>query len=896
MGGAQVAQFFDGIEVRGNIAEQHRNFYINLAVMGRVLAQVPKHEVDLRTQLAARILNYGYKFATRDPGTVHLYGGNPIQSDDWKNDAYYNRSDKTRLKLEFSKALASALNMPKHQITAVTSTGIHELVKRYHVAHGQTNVCAWQDGSAAQDASFAAEFPNIAQAILQVMSPDERCLYLDISDNLAQLAGNFQSPRDTGVCIQTFKKYVRDVIEYGVVEHVKADETLEPRAVQAQVEKIMARVDDKVMLGGMLKIGNQHVLYQGKMGDPVPSKQAVALQNGGLLMSLDRLKKIKAQPDGPDVTEPPEVPSPALTPEASIEHVGIMGGFVPPPILLMENWFQMVGDTEPILRALSIETRAVFDPDQKNQDLALTFFDSFESFLGHESFQSFKALPASSDEDYLKILPKITSKLIASFQGQGVHEAFEAANLQPLLQFCYQRMVCGMHHAVNDSADFLKCLEHINLIHEEIATLLAVCQPYKAADFDPVMRQVSQVKYPIHDIEPQFYFKNSGMSCLRGALDAMEVCKASADPAGSARLQINFSKNNYFENKFFPSLAQFHEVGNMPTSAKPLDVYLGCFHPSCNTSATRYVEENTVRMVDWFFSKNLVAPHFLVVIDNTISLMGDNPMSEFLAYHQHRIADQSLSVVEIRSLQKTAQAGFDMYAGGAVAVYSHCAPLLEAFAAQDAQTVHAVGNLQGIMHFEKTLGAELDERRMAIVDTARRLNTPEDTLGFPRSMRAGEGCDEVIQVVANDDPESPFVHLSLNNRFVETTGDLLASHLARKAAKEPEKFPLTHRDSFGFNQTNVSDIGTHMRLSPGLESKACIANYRDHIVLLNDVLREGVRRFAQQKEAVIANVLEHGDELIELMGKCQRDPMFEAQPQTKKAIEHAWDRVVFGNM
>jgi hypothetical protein len=893
VGGSQVAQFFDDIRVFPQIGGQHRNFYINLTMLLRALQQLPKDALALRTRLAARILNYGYKFSTRSPETVQLGSGNPIQAQDWKNGAFYHRTDATNLYIEFSKALAHTLRIPRHQLTAVTGMGIHALVQRNHVLHGQKNVCTWQDGGALEASpeairvqAFAANFPNIAQAMLQIMSPDARCLTVDISENLAQLAQNCTSPREVGLGVHTLQNYVRDVIAYGVLERVKADDTLDDAAVQAKVQEVMAYVDDKIMLSGMLKIGRQHVLYQGLLGDAASDVPAAVFQ-GAQVMSVGELKKKHA------ASEAPERPGGSEPEKSTPAYDSMLGGFVPPPLFIMESWFEMAGNIEPIFRALGLETRVVFELPRASQDLPLPFFKSFGDFLAHESFVAFKALAQASDEAYLTILPNITCKLVESLQSLGVHEAFEAAHLQPLLQFCYQRMVCSMHHAANDPQDFLVFLKNINLIHEEIATLLAVREPYQADDFEPVMLQVLQASHQPTGIQPKLYFKNSGMSCLYSAVSAMEVCKASTDPAGSPRLRIGVCENNYFENSSFLRLADFHDLGKTPTSTRKLDVYVGHFHPSCEITATRYAPKDVAAMVDTFFESGMVAEHILVVIDNTISMSDERTMTDFLTQHQQKIADQKLSVVEMRSLQKTAQAGFDMYAGGSVAVYSRCATLLHAFATQETQTAYSSGNLQGILHFEKTLGAELDERRMAIVRTARQLNNPDDDLGFPAYMQASAYCTEPIQVLPNDDLQSPFVHLRLQNFFVETTADILGAHLTRKASKEPTNFPLMHRSSFGFNQTSVDDIGTHMRLSPGLEPRAIIKNYRDYIVLLNGVLREGIARFPNQKEAVMANVLAHGDALIECIRKCQADAQFAARPATQKTLEYAWDRVIF---
>ena len=337
----KITEFFKNIKTSPHIEPHYKDFYINLAVLNHGLKQLPKSEKSLRTKLAVRILNYAYKFSTRHSLTALQYSSNPIQRKDWKDDGGYHRFDDTHLKREFCRALAKWLRMPEQNIKPVTSKGIHSLIKRNYVAHNNFNVCKWEDGGvidfpSAQtqksSAPFSSKFPNIAEAMLQIMSLDKRCLYFDISDNLEQLSQHPIQPKEAGLYIQTFQIYLRDVIEYGVLEKIKTEpqyiqkEIDEERNayVEARLKELMAHVDKNVMIGGMLKIGNQHVLYNGKLVDPESSSHPSSFSTTGPITSGE-LKKMR-------VMRPPKLQS---LQDDDIEYrktAGIKWGFVPSPV------------------------------------------------------------------------------------------------------------------------------------------------------------------------------------------------------------------------------------------------------------------------------------------------------------------------------------------------------------------------------------------------------------------------------------------------------------------------------------------------------------------------------------------------------------------------------------
>ena len=64
-------------------------------------------------------------------------------------------------------------------------------------------------------------------------------------------------------------------------------------------------------------------------------------------------------------------------------------------------------------------------------------------------------------------------------------------------------------------------------------------------------------------------------------------------------------------------------------------------------------------------------------------------------------------------------------------------------------------------------------------------------------------------------------------------------------------------------------------------------------MLLDNVLFEAIKKFSEKKEAVLANVLQHGDEFITLIEKCNRDNNFSELPETRKKLEDAWERAIF---
>ncbi|NJM32429.1 MAG: hypothetical protein HC848_05610 [Limnobacter sp.] len=251
---------------------------------------------------------------------------------------------------------------------------------------------------------------------------------------------------------------------------------------------------------------------------------------------------------------------------------------------------------------------------------------------------------------------KITLKLVKGLGYYQVDDAFSENNMMPLLNFSCNRMLGHMQNAVSQKEDFLSFLNCISLIHEEVATILAIVEPYKKATFNQSMHEIiAQNANFKHVIEPVYYCKNSGMSCCQSALNAAEFRKSGGSDGMSPVLKIGLGKNNYHENGFLLHFGELHDVFEFSDdllSAIEIDAYFGNFHPSFSLKASVYKPSEIISDVEKLFTEKMVSNHVLVVIDSTIGMTDDGKLEEFISHNKDRINNKEMSVVNLRSLQK----------------------------------------------------------------------------------------------------------------------------------------------------------------------------------------------------------------------------------------------------
>jgi hypothetical protein len=895
---SSIKNFLNSLEASAHTEPSHREFYINMVVWRHSLEQISADHLELKIKIATRILSYAYKFCTIDPKLNEFCATSPIQSQDWADDAYYHRCEFSRLNqgyIDFTSALSG---ISKHNLLTVTTDGIHPLIKKSLIEYQNPRVNEWKDGGKVgsppellqtQQVHFERAFPNTAAILHQARSPDSQHLYFDISDYLQPIISRLPRISELGSHIRTYINYIRDTIEYGVKSELEYAAQNQDRLNlvdpalngEDQLGKIMGKVDRCVMVGATLYIGCQHIIFSSHLTNYESERS--------------HLKPRKSKQElGPPTCVSKS--SGVLTPKSKelMLEANSSGGFMPMPLLIMEKWVQISQELGPIFDRLGIRKKDVLQiPSTGFSPSSGIFIPDFKGVLIHPACKAFRALSSSSRESYTQILPRMTMKMLEGLQDLHVDDVFNAYKLNSLLQFCYARILVGMSNAVEVKSNFPKFINKINLIHEEIASLLAVVEPYKKSDIHSVMLEADQNRWVQHGVKPRFHFRNSGMSCMQSVLSACErKIYQRADPG--AKATIGFSTDSYFENL---KIADLWHMRQKDSADNPVfDIWVGHFHPSCNPATQTYHPEDMIASIENIFTAQQAAPHFVVMVDTTVGYFsksrGVSHIDDFVSHFKNKIQEKKMSVIDVRSLQKTDQAGLDMYAGGSIAVYSCRDDFQGEFCDESDKLPLSTNNLQGILHFQKMAQVELDARREAVMHTTQRLLSPDDPLGFPASLYLSADNKNPIQITPNSDPNCPFIDFQLMIESAQDGGDLLASHLAQKCALDPDHFSFTQRDSFGFNQSSGADIDNHLRLSPGLEPEKYFLNFRDYIVHLNDLLLMCSEKFPGHAELIITQLLEDEKSTIELVDKMRSSPGYENSPQGRFYIHQMLFEIV----
>ncbi|MBD1849107.1 hypothetical protein [Leptolyngbya sp. FACHB-711] len=529
----------------------------------------------------------------------------------------------------------------------------------------------------------------------------------------------------------------------------------------------------------------------------------------------------------------------------SIQHSMSHSGYLLDPIQARKAWLE-VEDPSTVLKKRGLQLTELATSDKPTPKV----FSSFKDFTKHKTFQQFETLANTVNAPpYLKTLPTATVNLLRGLAAYnldkgGIDKAMQDQELDEVLQTSYYRMLNAMASAV-DSQAFLKTsanrptstqiseayinfLNQVEVIQQQIATLLSLVEPYSTDAFgDSIRARLTNPSDPIIPTnldKPGVQLKPSAMHCLASILSSVEALKKSNE------LNVCVVKDHYYESAGAVTASGTYSVSKFdgdtvrgsdgistvpldPSTIqgkKPLDLYVCDFHHNISLGRNHYQIENLQHHVDELYRNNLVADKFTVAIDCTIDFVNSKDVQAFLEHNKDRIASGKLNVVLFRSAQKFDMLGMDNYYGGfTVNINSH-----KAFAdfnqrMETPEDQLKGTSLQGLSHIGVHASQDTDEYRKAIMDNTKRFYN-----ALTPGMVWSPGTTSVMQVAKTDDPNAVFLDIKFpGNTDAE---DAFVDKLKEFATQE--KLPLTGRASFGFATSNLNQIrGEKIRLTPGLE-------------------------------------------------------------------------------
>lgn len=170
-----------------------------------------------------------------------------------------------------------------------------------------------------------------------------------------------------------------------------------------------------------------------------------------------------------------------------------------------------------------------------------------------------------------------------------------------------------------------------------------------------------------------------------------------------------------------------------------------------------------------------------------------------------------LNVVFFKSAQKFDMLGQDNYYGGITKSINHDRAIKAFNSRMSRQSDQMTGfNLQGLTHLHRYADNSLKAYQQAIIDNTNKLYSSLDKKGLIGKTNLP------LHIAANSDPSKYFLDIT-------APGIDLATKLQEYA--EEHHLPLTSRASFGFVNSNLTDIGNKYRLTIGLEDEKTIEAY-----------------------------------------------------------------------
>ena len=480
----------------------------------------------------------------------------------------------------------------------------------------------------------------------------------------------------------------------------------------------------------------------------------------------------------------------------------------------------------------------------------------FTTFLEQPVVQKFEALSSSPEAPpYLKILPHATVELLRGLAEHDIDRVFRNKGIGDVLQISYFRMINAMNEAILRRDDLTAFNNQIELLHQEIQTILAMVEPYPNGEFaKSVMTNLTTGEKPLiaSDLpQPQVHLKHSATHSISSTLASVEAQK------GNNKLNVAILKDSYYESGHLLEQSRSYQLtsfdgdqGRFDTPpVAPLDVFLCEFHHNISVTRQDYRPERIKDFVKEMVAQKRVADQFTVIIDTTINLEHAEEIRAFLEdpVIKQLILEGKLNVVLVRSAQKFDMLGIDNYYGGISISINEPG----SFAQFNARMGHPDDQLrglsyQGLTHLETYASASIEAYRSALMESTQALYGL-----LPPAAIYHAGTTNPMQISRIEDERLVFLDVKFPS--YPQTAQVFGHTMARYIQKH--RLPLSARPSFGFATTNFVVIYKEdqplIRLTPGLESAQTLQLYAQFVVSVQKVIEQTLRETQGQSTTAI---------------------------------------------
>ena len=559
------------------------------------------------------------------------------------------------------------------------------------------------------------------------------------------------------------------------------------------------------------------------------------------------------------------------------EGVGIVlrdmvtrSGFLPSLDEAKKAWIKIHKNPEDILREESIPLARLSTHESKIPMISSTI----EQFMSQPVVTKFQNLSFDAKSPYLQILPRVTVDLLRGLGELHIESFFEKDSLRDLLQISLFRIQNAMNEAIFRKDDPIAFYNQIELIHQEMQTILNIAEPYEAEEFAScIIKKLTGGDAPVVSErlpEPLVHLKASGMRGVCSVLASVERQK------GDNHLTVAVLKDSYYEsseNIHGAATYAVHKLDGDVFDAEgvetafsdppqhPIDLFICEFHHNISETRQVYKTENLLGQVKAMAEKGMLAEKCTILIDTTIDLEESDDLRTFLSDPtiERLIKEGKLNIALVRSAQKFDMIGLDNYSGGiTIAINDHDS--FGEFNSRMADPQDQLSGLsyQGLTHIQKYAGKGLDQYRAGLMENTRKLYEM-----LPKGMIFAEGTEAPFQISRREDPRGIFLDVKT------PLGERVLEAFSRRFAKfaQDERHPVTSRASFGFPTTNyifIREISC-FRITPGLEDEGRLERYAVFFQALQDAVDRVTAQFQGEPDDLAEQIVQ-AIETLEIPG------------------------------
>lgn len=455
--------------------------------------------------------------------------------------------------------------------------------------------------------------------------------------------------------------------------------------------------------------------------------------------------------------------------------------------------------TEPVQYAVPVGPKA-----DKSPLLFKSPCDLMKTALFQRSVEKF----AKEDSPHIFALGHGTLAVLCGFLTDLSKEDWERANEQPELRLILQTtMTRLLHHlatAENHANDFTKFSHAMELVHAEMATLLLVME-HRPEPFP----EIYQKKLIETGTVPAGLQKFLETGLAPNAMSVIAELVVRSQPS-DRELRVAYNPYAYYETVSLfngdKGKSKARKIAEVLEGTDYVDLYTAAFHPVASRIPPEsgvYAPPDVTGDVRTLLSRSPEGHTLTVAIDNTIDNLYSQDLQDFLKEFEADISAGRLKVVAYRSGQKYDMLGTDQYYGAPFFVISN-QPDWKPLTNANLQTDPLSRQWFSLAHRFAT--RELATYRKAIFANVR------DVLDHIPAKLSTKTKPFVIQIDKSLVPG----YIQIVTDKPQENGKLMA--ILIKKFKEAGK-DLTARASFGFNQTNWSQVGDTFRITPGTDPR-----------------------------------------------------------------------------